>query len=340
MKDALSGGSGGAPIRREQRNGTRSRKLGHSARNRTRPVPGIDCAWRLDLAHALQVTQDPERTVDIFARHCARIVAHDRVAFTAPGTAPAAEGSGRPDAGRHDIDLRLENRLLGTLRFTRHHAFRAAEAQSLEAMSADLARPLDNALRHREAREAATRDPLTGAATRALLEDTLEREVKLVHRHGDALALLMIDVDRFKGINDRFGHPAGDRCLATIAECISHRIRSSDILFRYGGEEFCVLLPRTGVRGARRLAERVRTAVDALRIPAGEGTIHPTISLGVSAVVPGDRAAELLAKADAALYRAKRNGRNRVSAAGRSVSGRHPPKKQGDSEHDEERLLR
>ena len=340
MTQALSGGSGGVPIHREESNRTRSRKLGHSARNRTGPVPGIDCAWRLALAHALQVTQDPERTVDIFARHCARIVAHDRVAFTAPGTAPAAGGSGRPGAGRHDIDLRLEDRLLGTLRFTRRHAFRAAEVRALEAMSADLARPLDNALRHREAREAATRDPLTGAATRALLEDTLEREVRLVHRHGDALALLMIDVDRFKDINDRFGHPAGDRCLVTIAECISRRIRSSDILFRYGGDEFCVLLPRTGRRGARRLAERLRAAVDALRIPAGEGTIHPTISLGVAAVVSGDRAAELLAKADAALYRAKRKGRDRVSAAGRSACGRHPPKKQGDSAHDEERPLR
>ena len=329
MKQALSGGSGGVPIRREESNGMRSRKLGHAALNRTGPVPGIDCAWRLDLAHALQVTQDPERTVDIFARHCARIVTHERVAFTAPGTAPAAEERGRPGAGRHDIEVRLEDRLLGTLRFTRRHAFRAAEAQSLEAMSADLARPLDNALRHREAREAATRDPLTGAATRGLLEDTLEREVRLVHRHGDALALLMIDVDRFKGINDRFGHPAGDRCLVAIAECISHRIRSSDVLFRYGGEEFCVLLPRTGGRGARRLAERVRTAVDALRIPAGEETIHPTVSLGVAAAVPGDRAAELLAKADAALYRAKRNGRNRVSAAGRSACDRHSSKTPG-----------
>ena len=340
MKEALSGGSGGIPIRGKESKHTRSRELGHSARTRTRPVPRIDCAWRLDLAHALQATQDPERTVDLFARHCARIVAHDRIAFTAPGTAPAAVGSGRPGSGRHDIDLRLEDRLLGTLRFTRRHAFRAAEVRALEAMSADLARPLDNALRHREAREAATRDPLTGAATRALLEDTLEREARLVHRHGGALALLMIDVDRFKEINDRFGHPAGDRCLATIAECISQRIRSSDVLFRYGGEEFCVLLPRTGGRGARCLAERVRAAVDALRIPAGEGTIHPTISLGVAALVPGDSAAALLAKADAALYRAKRNGRNRISAAGRGASGRHPPKKQGDSEHEEERSLR
>ena len=311
MKEGLRSGYDGAPTRRRE---------SHNAKPRGRAgsVPGVDRAWRLALAHALQTTLDPGRTVEIFARHGARVVAHDSVAFTEAEAAHEA-GSGRPGAGRHDIELRLEERRLGTLTFARRHPFRIGEIRALEAMSADLARPLDNALRHREVREASTRDPLTGAATRALLEDTLEREASLVRRHGGALALLMIDVDRFKEINDRFGHPAGDRCLAAIAECIARRIRSSDVLFRYGGEEFCVLLPRTGEGGARRLAERVRSAVDALRIPAGEGTIRPTVSLGVAAALPGDDAAELMAKADAALYRAKRSGRNRVSAAGRSA---------------------
>ena len=302
------------------------RGLGRYAQGRADSVPGIDCAWRLALAHALQTTLDPKRAIEIFARHSARVVAHDHVAFTAPRAA-LETGSGRPGSGRHEIELRIEGRLLGTLTFTRRRPFRSGEIRALEAMSADLARPLGNALRHREVREAATRDSLTGAATRALLEDTLEREASLVHRHGGGLALLMIDVDRFKGINDRFGHPAGDRCLAAIAECIARRIRSGDALFRYGGEEFCVLLPRTGEGGARRLAERVRGAVDALRIPAGEGTIRPSVSLGVAAALPGDGAAELMAKADAALYRAKRSGRNRVSAAGRSACGeQHSPK--------------
>ena len=290
----------------------------------------MDCTWRLALAHALQTTLDPNRSIELFARHSARVVAHDHVAFTEAEAALEA-GSGGPGSDRHDVELRLEDRRLGTLTFTRRHPFRIGEIRALEAMSADLARPLDNALRHREARKAATRDPLTGAVARALLADTLEREASLVRRHGGVLALLMIDVDRFKGINDRFGHPAGDRCLAAIAECIARRIRSSDILFRYGGEEFCVLLPRTGEDGARRLAERVRSAVDALRIPAGEGTVRPSVSLGVAAALPGDGAAELLARADAALYRAKRSGRNRVAAAGRSACGRHSPKTPGQA---------
>ena len=320
MKEGRPSAPEGAPIRRRESHDAKPRGRADSA-------PGIDRAWRLALALALQTTLDPERTIEIFARHGARVVAHDHVAFTAP-KATLEAGSGRPGSGRHAIELRIEERRLGALTFTRRHPFRIDEIRALESMGADLARPLDNALRHREVREAATRDPLTGAATRALLEDTLEREASLVHRHGGALALLMIDVDRFKGINDRFGHPAGDRCLAAIAECIARRIRSSDILFRYGGEEFCVLLPRTGEGGARRLAERVRSAVDTLRIPAGEGAIRPTISLGVAAALPGDGAAGLLAKADAALYRAKRSGRNRVAAAGRSAATDNPSRHQ------------
>ena len=330
MKEGRPRVSGGASDRRRADHDTSPRDPGHPGRGRAGAVPGVDCAWRLDLARALQTTLDPDRSVEIFARHSARVVAHGHVAFT-EGEAALAARSGRPGAGRHEVELRIEERRLGTLTFTRSHPFRIGEIRALDAMSADLARPLDNALRHREVQEAATRDPLTGAAARALLEDTLEREASLVRRHGGVLALLMIDVDRFKGINDRFGHPAGDRCLAAIAECIARRIRSSDVLFRYGGEEFCVLLPRTGEDGARRLAERVRSAVDALRIPAGEGTVRLSVSLGVAAAVPGDGAVELLAKADAALYRAKRSGRNRVSAAGRSACDRHSPKAPGQA---------
>ena len=278
------------------------------------PALRIDCAWRLELAHAFQTTLDFRRTVELFARHSAAIVAHDAVAFAASKAAPRVT-CGRPGPCTHCIDLRLEGRFLGRLTFSRRRPpFGPGEIAALEAMSTDLAPPLANALRHREAREAATRDPLTGAANRGLLERMLEREVSLVRRHGGALALLMVDVDHFKQVNDRFGHAAGDRSLVAVADCIAGCVRSSDTLFRYGGEEFCVLLPRSGARGAWRLAERVRKAVGALRIPAGTETLRLTASLGVASLASGDQAADLLRKADAALYRSKQSGRNRVSA--------------------------
>lgn len=269
--------------------------------------------------------------IEIFARYSAGIVAHDAVGFSAARAALEVT-SGRPGARHHRIDLMLGRRTLGRITFSRRHPFEDREARALEAMAADLAHPLDHALLYREARRAAARDPLTGAANRAHLEHTLEREVSLARRHGSALSLLMIDVDRFKHINDRFGHPVGDRSLAAIAACIVGRVRASDLLSRYGGEEFCVLLPRTGAGGAERLAERVRAAVEALRIPAGAETIRVTVSLGVASLAPADTAAELIAKADAALYRAKRRGRNRVSASATST-GRPapPPRDEGDS---------
>ena len=273
----------------------------------------IDCAWRLALAYAFQTTLDPRRTVEIFAQRSTAIVAHDAVAFAA--SRPVLRVTcGRPEACRHRIELRHAGRSLGQLTFSRRRPFGLREVAALEAMSADLAFPLDNALRHREVREAATRDFLTGAANRGLLERMLQREVSLVRRHGGALALLMADVDHFKQINDRFGHVTGDGSLVAVADCIAGCVRGSDTLFRYGGEEFCVLLPRTGARGAWRLAERVRNAVGALRIPAGTDTIRLTVSLGVAALACGDQATDLLRKADAALYRSKRSGRNRVSA--------------------------
>ena len=283
------------------------------AAGREDPALRIDCAWRLVLARAFLTTLDPRRTLEIFARRSTAIVAHDAVAFAA--SKPALRLTcGRPGPCRQRIELRLARRSLGHLTFSRRRPFEAREVAALEAMSADLAHPLDNALRHREAREAATRDFLTGAANRELLERMLDREVSLVRRHGGALALLMVDVDYFKQVNDRFGHATGDRSLVAVANCIAGCVRSSDTLFRYGGEEFCVLLPRTGARGAWRLAERVRKAVGALQVPAGIETIRLTASLGVASLASGDGAGDLLRKADAALYRSKQSGRNRVSA--------------------------
>ena len=286
------------------------------------PALRMDCEWRLGLAHALHTSLEVERLVEIFVHHSARIVACDALELSVAGApALAARGrpvcvfrTGRPAGHRHRVDLVLEGLAPGRITFSRRRPFAASETRALDAMAADLVHPLGNALRYREARQAAARDPLTGAANRSGLSRALEREIGLARRHGSALALCMVDVDRFKRINDRFGHLAGDRSLRAVAACIAGCIRDSDMLFRYGGEEFCIVLSRTGAGGARRLAERVRAAVHALRIPAGSETLRLTVSLGVASLSPGESAAALVEKADAALYRSKRAGRNTVSA--------------------------
>lgn len=303
------------PVPREGARDRPSARLRPDAPIAGDPAPRIDCAWRLALAHALQTTLDPGRTVELFAQHCAGIVAHDALTLSVSRAALNLT-CGSPGPCRQRIDLVLGDRSPAWVTFSRRHPFEAREVRALEAMSADLAHPLDNALRFREANRAAIRDPLTGAANRAHLDRVLAREVRLVRRHGGPLALLMVDVDRFKQVNDRFGHLAGDRSLVALARCISCCIRRSDMLFRYGGEEFCVLLPLTGARGARRLAERVRQAAVRLHVASGTETIRLSISLGVAALGPGDDAPDLLGRADSALYRAKRAGGNRVSVSG------------------------
>ena len=289
----------------------RSRASGSPFGDKQSALP-VDCAWRLELAHALHTTLELPRMVEILGRHGAAIVDHDAVAFAASDAAVRVV-CGRPGTCLHRVHLRLAERSIGHLSFSRRRPFELSEIATLEAMCADLAHPLDNALRHREAHEAATRDPLTGASNRGLLECMLGREVGLVRRHGGTLALLMIDIDRFKQVNDRFGHAAGDRSLVAVAACIAGCIRGSDTLFRYGGEEFCVLLPRTGTRGAWRVAERIRRAIGSLRIPAGTQDLRLSASLGAASLTPGDGAADLLREADAALYRSKQSGRDRIS---------------------------
>ena len=283
------------------------------------PAPGAregaafpgGCGPRLALARALQTTLEVERLIAIFARHGARLVPHDGVEFTASATGPRVR-IGERAPHRHVREVRLGGRRLGRVAFSRRHAFTARERRVVERLLEDLRHPLHNALRYHEALRAAARDPLTGLGNRSGLEAALARETALARRHGGALSVLMADLDRFKQVNDRFGHPAGDRVLRAVARCIAGCVRRSDLVFRYGGEEFCVVLGRTGPEGALRLARRVREAVGALRLPAGAGTLRVGVSLGVASWSPGEDAAAVIGKADAALYRAKRAGGDTV----------------------------
>lgn len=161
-------------------------------------------------------------------------------------------------------------------------------------------------------------DPLTGIANRRQFEKVLEFERRRSERTGGSLALLMIDIDEFKVLNDAFGHLTGDECLKRVAEELTRCVRGAgDLVARYGGEEFSVILPGTNAAGAAVLAERVRTRVADLAIPLSPHRPGETltVSIGVSGVVRGHEVAPeaLVAAADQALYRAKQDGRNRVA---------------------------
>ena len=160
----------------------------------------------------------------------------------------------------------------------------------------------------------ARRDPLTGLPNRRALEDALAREVPRAARAGAPLAALVLDVDRFKQVNDRHGHAAGDTVLAAVAARAAAALRAGDLLARVGGEEFVALLPGADLAAAVEAAERVRARVAAEPIPAGGSLLVVTLSAGCAALAPGEGGEGLLARADAKLYEAKRGGRDRVCA--------------------------
>ncbi len=163
-------------------------------------------------------------------------------------------------------------------------------------------------------REAST-DPLTGLANRRRFDDFLDNQLRAAVFQRASVGLLLIDIDHFKRVNDTYGHQAGDRVLQVVAQAISRASRVDDLVARFGGEEFAIVLPNTPLRGAGVLGKRVRQAVEAACTALGDGSeVKVTVSVGVAAIAPraGSEAATLVRAADLALYEAKSAGRNTV----------------------------
>ncbi len=161
----------------------------------------------------------------------------------------------------------------------------------------------------------ATTDYLTGIANHRQFFESGEQEIQRARRYGRSLAVLMLDLDHFKQVNDTYGHAVGDGVLAAIAAAFRNLLRDIDIYGRLGGEEFAILLPETDMVGGRATAERLRSAIADTEINAGGATLHVTVSIGVALLSANDAGLEaVLKRADDAMYEAKRNGRNRVMA--------------------------
>lgn len=195
-----------------------------------------------------------------------------------------------------------------------------AMERALQAANQELQQNLDKISRLQETlAEQAIRDPLTGLYNRRYLDETLPREFARAEREGYPLAVAMVDVDFFKRINDTWGHPAGDKMLKMLAQCLREGVREGDIVCRYGGEEFLLLLPRIALEIAVERAERVRQDFATRALAWGEVHIQATLSLGLASFpdhAPTPNA--LIEQADAALYRAKRSGRNRTEMGTKS----------------------
>ena len=242
-----------------------------------------------------------------------------RFAFVGPGSGPQATRSGRgltlPLASRIGVRAYVP----GHIESHRKNAayVRVAEAgllalAALMLLTLLLARPLLRAFRWTEEQASEARiDSLTGLANRRALEEVLAAEISRAQRFTHQLAVVLLDLDRFKEINDSFGHASGDVMLRAVSRLLTSLARQGDTVARWGGEEFVVVLPETDLAGAQRFAERLRRTIEAQSV----GEMKTSASCGVATMLPEDNAEELLHAADQALYQAKTNGRNRTESA-------------------------
>ena len=273
-------------------------------------LPGRDQAV-LRLASVLQTALELDKLIEVFSQQIQDIVPHDSLTFENKKL-ELSVGCGRPEKHGVSYQLVIAAEALGQLIVTRKRKIDSEELAVFEHLLCCLVYPLRNALLYRAAVTAALRDPLTGVSNRTAMNAALVRETELSRRHGTPLSLIALDLDHFKDINDRYGHLAGDQVLKSVAEAIADCTRSSDILFRYGGEEFLVLLSNTARQGALMLGERIRRSIEAHECYYGEQALRVTTSLGVACFTNGDNNESLFERADTALYAAKSAGRNCV----------------------------
>jgi diguanylate cyclase (GGDEF)-like protein len=268
----------------------------------------------LRMSTALQASLHAKDVIHAFANEVRRLVRDVSLRYR-NRTRNLVVEDGTNQVHRCSYDLQLLGDSLGEIAFTRSHPLSERDQELLEILLCALIYPLRNALLYEQALTQALKDPLTGVNNRASMDAYLKHQVLVSERHKTALSLIMIDVDLFKSINDTFGHVVGDVVLRAVANAIVTCTRDSDVVFRYGGEEFVVVLTNTEGAGADFLAERIRQSIAALDIEALSNHTSITVSAGVAQLVDGDSAMELLQRADELLYRAKQAGRNRIMAS-------------------------
>ena len=211
--------------------------------------------------------------------------------------------------------LQHERRAAGILFLARREPFDVSEQQILNIFAVQVSMLLDTIRARERIRNLAETDDLTGIWNRRYFRRQLPQEIERSRTFNVPLSLLLFDIDEFKQINDSFGHVIGDVVLSELCGSVRDTLRPTDMIARYGGDEFVVILPHTDIHGASRVAERILTRVQALTIPPDEeSAIRCSISIGLAEYQRDDTAADLVRRADERLYSSKRAGKNRYTA--------------------------
>lgn len=275
--------------------------------------PEQDLLTRARVAQALQMSLDPAEVISLFFHHIQPLVHLSGVTFKSANNTDSVK-IGRDSLHHCDYRLTTDEGYLGEIIFSRSKRFVESELMTLEFLLGSLIYPLRNAIRYQSAMRLALLDPLTLVGNRAALDSSLKRELQLADRQDQHLSLLMVDVDFFKKVNDEYGHHRGDLILCEIAKTIQCVCRGTDTIFRYGGEEFVVLLGNTSTEGALIISERIRQEIEKIQLFHNEKIINTSVSIGVATHLPKQKEEihELFERADKALYAAKESGRNRV----------------------------
>ena len=276
--------------------------------------PVLEQQLKLDLATRLQMSLDIDWVISQFVEHIHAYLMFDGYSYQNDDLDFTMQ-LGRESFHSCRYNVTLEEFGLGNIRFFRGRKFSESELVLLENQLCQLVYPLRNAVQYHKASLLAYQDALTGVSNRSTFDSTLDREISLAKRQKNGLTLLMIDIDHFKSFNDNYGHSAGDDVLKSVANTLKTSIRDSDLVFRYGGEEFVIILRNSDCESSRIVAERILESIRNSQVTYEDQAHSVSVSVGLSCLTKSDCSDSLFKRADEALYVAKDQGRDQLQVA-------------------------